>query len=53
MKITIQIKKEDEPKRRSGLIVAMLRRYSRRQVMRDRRQRRAKDSRRHWFKEWE
>ena len=53
MKIKIEIKDEDLPKRRSGLTVAMLRRHSRKQVMRDRRQRRAKDARKHWSKEWE
>jgi hypothetical protein len=49
----IRIKEEDKPKRRSGLTVAMLRRHPRKQKMRDRRQRRAKDARRHWSKEWD
>jgi len=49
----IQIKDEDKPKRRSGLTVAMLRRHPRKQVLRDRRQRRRKDKRNHWSKEWE
>ena len=49
----IKIKEEDLPKKRSALTVAMFRRHSRRQIMRDRRQRRVKDRRKHWSKEWE
>ena len=49
----IKIKEEDLPKKRRGLLVACLRRHPRRQVMRDRRQRRAKDARKHWSKEWD
>jgi hypothetical protein len=54
----IQIKDEDKPKRRSGLVVAMQRRGRGRHArthMRDRRQRRAKDARKHWSKveEWD
>ncbi len=53
MKIKIEIKEEDLPKARRGLLVACLKRHSRRQIMRDRRMRRAKDARKHWSKEWE
>jgi hypothetical protein len=49
----IKIKLEDLPKKRSGLTVAMFRRHPRRQTLRDRRLRRAKDVRKHWSKEWE
>jgi hypothetical protein len=53
----IEIKEEDLPKKRSGLIVAMQRRghgrHSHKGKMRDRRMRRAKDARKHWSKEWE
>jgi len=53
MTIIIKIKEEDKPKRRSGLTVAMIARHPRKQVIRDRRNRRAKDARKHWSKEWE
>jgi hypothetical protein len=49
----IEIKEEDKPKRRSGLVVAMLRRHPRKQIHRDRGRRRPKDKRNHWSKEYE
>lgn len=53
----IKIKERDRPKKRSGLTVAMQRRghgrHSRNFKMRDRRQRRVKDARKHWSKEWD
>ena len=51
MKTTISIKPEDAPKRRSGLVVAMRKRHGRKQVMRDRRNRRSKDARKSWRRE--
>lgn len=42
-----------QPKRRNTYVSAMVKRHPRKQIMRDRRQRRAKDARKHWSKEWE
>jgi len=50
MKITIKM---EAVKRRSPVAVAMTKRHGRSHVMRDRRLRRAKDTRNSWRKEWE
>jgi len=47
------MRKQEKPKRRNPWVKAMIARHPRTQNMRDRRQRRAKDARKHWSKEWE